>query len=222
MPVGTQRKLWGTSAAHRLGSTTSNNRHDAHKNLDASCARESILQLLVLQQRTTAWHSDFDSYGRHVRPQSARQKQESSRGYQTPDARGPEVLFVNKSADETPRGWYCACCSTSEPPMPMYMFLYARFSPCQSRNRFLDSLGMAGRAMQGQLPKNQSHVLIPSPPTARRLEHKGGTLGLLVTTIPSVRFGPSMSCVTGLRGTAVSSWPWWGASLFRCFGRATP
>jgi hypothetical protein len=45
---------------------------------------------------------------------------------------------------------------------------------------------MAGRAMQCQLPKNQSHVLIsppPTSPTASRLEHEGSTLGLLVTTV---------------------------------------
>jgi hypothetical protein len=69
--------------------------------------------------------------------------------------------------------------------MPMYMFLYARIPPCQDRNRFLDSHCMAGRAMQGQLPKDRSHVLISSPPispTVTHLEHEGGTLGLLVTT----------------------------------------
>jgi hypothetical protein len=73
----------------------------------------------------------------------------------------------------------------AEPPMPMYMFLYARFSHVK--------IGIAswipttsGRAMQGQFPKNQSRILIPSPPTARRLEHKGSTLGLLVTTISRV------------------------------------
>jgi hypothetical protein len=100
--------------------------------------------------------------------------------------RGNQALIVSKIADETPQGWYCACCSAPEPPMPMYMFLYARFSPCQDRNRFLDSHGMAGRAMQGQLPKNQSHVLISSPPTsptASRLEHEGSALGLLVTAV---------------------------------------
>ncbi len=54
-------------------------------------------------------------------------------------------------------------------------------------------------AMQGELPKKQSRALISSPPTSpttERLEHKGGTLGLLVTTVPSVRIiGPSKRSV---------------------------
>lgn len=66
--------------------------------------------------------------------------------------------------------------------MPMYMFLYARFSHVKIEIAFWIPT-ISSRAMQGQFPKNQSRILIPSPPAARRLEHKGGTLGLLVTTV---------------------------------------
>ena len=48
-------------------------------------------------------------------PRNARQDTRPKlAGTKAPDAREPEALIVNKSADETPRGWYCACCSTSE------------------------------------------------------------------------------------------------------------
>jgi hypothetical protein len=114
---------------------------------------------------------------------------------------------VNKNADETPQGWYCACCSAPEPPMPHIHVPLCPMSPCQGRNRFLDSSRMAGGAMQGQLPKNQSHVLIPSPPTSpivMRLEHEGSALGLLVTTVSSVRNRPSKNVREHmLGGTAV-------------------
>jgi hypothetical protein len=131
----------------------------------------------------TAWHSAFDNYGRHPFPRNA--DQGSSLRVPNIGRVGAKALFVNKSADETPQGWYCACCSAPEPPMPHIHVPLCPMSPCQDRNRFLDSHRMAGGAMQGQLPKNQSHVLISPPPTSpivMRLEHEGSALGLLVTT----------------------------------------
>ena len=74
------------------------------------------------------------------------------------------------------------CCSASEPPMPMYMFLYARFpmSEAKSPSGFPPH---GGQSHARPVSENQSRILIPSPPTVERLEHEGSTLGLLVTTV---------------------------------------
>ncbi len=61
-----------------------------------------------------AWHSALETCDWHFPPPRNARQDTRACGHQTPDAREPEALIVNKSADETPRGWYCACCSTSE------------------------------------------------------------------------------------------------------------
>lgn len=74
---------------------------------------EPVRDVVSCKNGQMAWHSTFETCDGHLpRPRNARQDTRAC-GYQTPDAREPEALIVNKSADETPRGWYCACCSTS-------------------------------------------------------------------------------------------------------------
>lgn len=97
-------------------------------------------------------------------------------GFQTPDAQGSEALFVNKSADETPQGWYCCLLFRVRTTHAHVHVPLCPIPPCQDRNRFLDSHRMAGRAMQGQLPKKPKpcyHLVTTDYPDRKALRTRG-------------------------------------------------
>lgn len=112
----------------------------------------------------------------------------------------PEAIVVNKKRRRNAKGWYCARCPAPEPPKPMYMFLYAR-SP-NVKIEIVPWIPTTWRAepCKASFRKTEAMFLIPSPPTTstiRRLEHKSGTLGLLVTTVSGVRMLPPKRDMVG-------------------------
>src|SRR4051794_13071209 len=83
-----------------------------------------------------------------------------------------------------------AHCSASNPSMPMYMPSKPNFS-MSGRNH---SPGLNRTTMSSQGTEAQARPsILPPPkfPLDDRLEHKGGTLGLLVTTVQK---GQHTSC----------------------------
>ena len=104
---------------------------------------EPVRDVVSCKNGQMAWHSTFETCDGHLpRPRNARQDTRAC-GYQTPDAREPEALIVNKSADETPRGWYCACCSTSETTHAHVHVPLCPFSP-MSKSKSLSGFPLHG------------------------------------------------------------------------------
>lgn len=94
MPVGDPRKLWPASATPRLGSTTSDttttciikpSRPHWHRDPSFDCLSSSNGQL--------AWHSGFDSYGRHIHPQSAGQNKRARVSTENPGRAGTRSII---------------------------------------------------------------------------------------------------------------------------------